>query len=380
MTKINEKILIVDDDPQILAMYPVRFNKVVDIITAERASIALDLLKQEKFAVFVVDYNLPEMNGLELIKQAQIISPDTISLILTGEANLDLAISAINQGNIFKFLVKPCSYKVMAAAFIDALKEYRTIRAKISKHKQNYTGVVAGFIHIIKLLKPSFLSTRKNLELYISAISANLSPDTINDFQLSVLLAALNFDTISPEISQKIQEGTTLNKEEALIASNIPKAMEMLLQKIPMLSKAKELIRYSLKHFNGIGYPHDDLIEEAIPYEARIINILLEITRQEANSIDFLNITKNMRDEPNKYDIDILNKVEEWIKHAKYEQISATIINLRIGDLLLDNISTNKGIILVSSGNKVTKSMIIKLQNHPEVEDIIQPINVHRNK
>ena len=77
MSKINEKVLVIDDDPGILDLYKKQFDGIVDIVTAEEPWLGLEILKRSgPFAVLVSDFKLPGIDGLKLIQEANKIAPD----------------------------------------------------------------------------------------------------------------------------------------------------------------------------------------------------------------------------------------------------------------------------------------------------------------
>jgi len=81
------------------------------------------------FAVVVSDMRMPGMNGAEFLAKAREKAPDTVRMLLTGHADLDTAIEAVNQGNIFRFLTKPCEKEVLVKAIQSGVAQYRATAA-----------------------------------------------------------------------------------------------------------------------------------------------------------------------------------------------------------------------------------------------------------
>jgi len=105
---MNRKVLLVDDDVNILAAYRRVLRGKLELSVAESGKEALTILKRsDPFAVIVSDYRMPEMDGIEILARARELCPDTVRIMLTGQADMQAAIDAINQGNIFRFLTKP---------------------------------------------------------------------------------------------------------------------------------------------------------------------------------------------------------------------------------------------------------------------------------
>jgi serine phosphatase RsbU (regulator of sigma subunit) len=123
---VSNRVLFVDDDPQILAAFQRQLRKKVVIETVESGAAGLEVLRRNgPFSVVVTDYCMPSMNGIEFLGRAREIAPETVRMLLTGSADLGTAIQAVNQGNIFRFLTKPCSSDNLLEAVQTGIHEYR---------------------------------------------------------------------------------------------------------------------------------------------------------------------------------------------------------------------------------------------------------------
>ena len=134
---MSSRVLLVDDDPNILAAFQRQLRKKADIQTAPSGAAGLEVLKGGgPFAVVVTDYCMPEMNGIEFLSQVRRVSPDSVRMLLTGSADLAAAIQAVNQGNIFRFLTKPCGSDELLAALKAGIEEYRRIHGQRKFNKR----------------------------------------------------------------------------------------------------------------------------------------------------------------------------------------------------------------------------------------------------
>jgi DNA-binding NtrC family response regulator len=121
-----EKILLVDDDPLILSSYQ-RLLRQFSFDTAGSAREALDKIAVQSYAVVLSDLRMPGMDGLALLRRVHEIAPDSICILLTGNADLHSALEAVNKGNIFRYLEKPYPTEMLAKVLLDALKQYRRV-------------------------------------------------------------------------------------------------------------------------------------------------------------------------------------------------------------------------------------------------------------
>jgi two-component system, probable response regulator PhcQ len=101
-------ILLVDDEPNVRkALMRVFAEGGYRIFTTSNSDQALRILQEHRIDVIISDERMPGITGVQLLKIVREFAPETIRIILTGEASLESAIAAINEGEIFRFLVKP---------------------------------------------------------------------------------------------------------------------------------------------------------------------------------------------------------------------------------------------------------------------------------
>jgi two-component system, probable response regulator PhcQ len=107
---VKHNVLLVDDEPNLLeGLQRSLCREPFNILTANSGNEALEVLKSASIDAIVADQSMPGMKGSDLLKKVHEIYPDIISYMLTGQATLDVAISAINDGAISRFFTKPCN-------------------------------------------------------------------------------------------------------------------------------------------------------------------------------------------------------------------------------------------------------------------------------
>ncbi len=129
MSQISRTVLCVDDEPNILeGLKRQLVRSGHQVFTAVGPQAGLHTLRQQgPFAVVIADYQMPGMTGSEFLREVRRISPDTVTMMLTGCADLEVAVAALHEGQIFRFLNKPCSRDVLVTAVQQALEQYRLI-------------------------------------------------------------------------------------------------------------------------------------------------------------------------------------------------------------------------------------------------------------
>lgn len=122
---VNRKILFVDDEPAALKLYKQMLDGEFDIATALCGEDALAMLENcGPFAVVICDMQMPGMDGVQFLRRVRQLAPNTVRLLLTGRLDLNGAVNAINDGGIFRLLIKPCEEVVLTEAVTTALACY----------------------------------------------------------------------------------------------------------------------------------------------------------------------------------------------------------------------------------------------------------------
>lgn len=119
-------ILLIDDDPSVLAAYQRNLRRQFRLVTARSGPEAIDVLQLEIPDAVVSDLHMPEMNGITLLTEVRRTAPKALRILLTGEPDLSYAVKAINTGEVFRFLVKPCPSEAIIATIDEGLSRRRS--------------------------------------------------------------------------------------------------------------------------------------------------------------------------------------------------------------------------------------------------------------
>ncbi|HBY88574.1 MAG TPA: sigma-54-dependent Fis family transcriptional regulator [Colwellia sp.] len=154
MQNLNKsRILFVDDEPEILRSLE-RITKKLDavILTASSGQDALDIINECPVDVIVSDFNMPNMDGNQLLEQVAEISPETVRMVLTGHGDMEMIVNLINNGHIWGFLQKPWDnfdliIKLKQALQLQQVLAERTLmRRTIDQYQKYHKSSFEGFI------------------------------------------------------------------------------------------------------------------------------------------------------------------------------------------------------------------------------------------
>ncbi len=152
-------ILFVDDEKPILSSLAFSFEDDYDVLTAQSAEEALNIIKTRRIAVIVSDHRMPGMQGAELLSKVKEISPMTMRILLTGYADIDAIMASINSGSVFRFVNKPWDIEKLRATVKLACSIYEQM-SSLSGHQ-----ILEEAKPVVKSEKPStlFIDTPNNL-------------------------------------------------------------------------------------------------------------------------------------------------------------------------------------------------------------------------
>jgi CheY-like chemotaxis protein len=129
--RVRERILFVDDEPQLLEGFQRLLSPAFQIETAVSGAEALAKLKRNgPYAVVVCDMRMPEMDGVRLLTKIRLEFPESVRIMLTGNSDQETAAKAVNEGNVFRFLTKPCDEDLLTRTLNAALIQYRVTNQK----------------------------------------------------------------------------------------------------------------------------------------------------------------------------------------------------------------------------------------------------------
>ena len=209
------KILYVDDDPNILDAYRRNLRKFYTVDTAQGGEAGLKVLAQSgPYAVVVSDQHMPGMTGTEFLSRARDVSPDTVRMMLTGNADLNTAINALNEGAIFRFLVKPVSPESMAVILEQGVEQHRLITAERELLEKTLRGAIRTLVEILAALNPELFGRAQHVRAEMKQIAELLDLPDGWSLELAALLSQIGMVTLPTSLYQHVDKGVTLSNAE----------------------------------------------------------------------------------------------------------------------------------------------------------------------
>ncbi len=157
------RILFVDDDENILAAYKRRLRKHFEVHTALSGDGGISAINENgPYAVVISDMRMPGMDGFTFLAEVHKCSPESVCIILSGHADLQASLKAINEGHIFRFLTKPCKINILSSAISAGIEQYNRHPKRAGTSNQHVIPNISKKI-LIADDDPEFLSSLTNM-------------------------------------------------------------------------------------------------------------------------------------------------------------------------------------------------------------------------
>lgn len=380
---MTERVLFVDDEPTLLKIYAKALPDRLEVHTAESGSEALRMVKESgPFAVVVSDKQMPGMDGIELLENLKDSAPGTVRMMLTGESDQSVAMQAVNQGEIFRFLSKPPSRQQLIDSVDAAVSQYHLIHAEQELLERTLKGSVEALAHVLSLSDPRIFGRTTKTQALVKAVVAKLSIDDDWAIETAGLLSQLGCITLPDSIIEKVFGNQLLTDDESAVYVRYPAASAELISKIPRMEAVEEIVRYQLKDFGGGGWPTDDVKGDKIPLGARILRILHDYVRFESITGSPEAALARMTKESDRYDDAVLSVAADVIR-SDLSATSSSVEQVRVSDLevgmkITHDVLNVAGMVLVCQGQVVTDTMRDRLRNFAASKAIDDVISVER--
>jgi len=371
---MTKKILFVDDEPKILLGFERQLSSEFELRTAAGPVLGLLMLvKDGPYAVVVSDFRMPAMNGVEFLAKARQATPDTIRIMLTGQADLNTAIEAVNEGNIFRFLSKPCSTEVLSAALTSALEQYRLIQAERELLEQTLHGSIKIMTEVLSLTNPAAFSHARRVRRYAAHIAARLALPDAWQFEIAAMLCQLGCITVPPEVLVKVASGQDLSAREWEVYTAHPRAAERLLENIPRLETVARMIGNQQV---GSGPPPAASLDGVVALGTNLLRTSLEFDRLAAAGLSGAPAIEQMRSKGT-HEERFLEALEDVaIQHVESEVQLVNISELHVSMIVNQDVLSNRGVLLLPQGEELTLPLIARLQNFAKTGSIPQRLSV----
>ncbi len=371
------RILCVDDEQNVLDSFRRLLRKDFDLNTASSGADGLRLMEQNgPFAVVISDFKMPGMNGVEFLTKAKEIGPDTIRIMLTGQAEEMTAAKAINDGRIFRFLYKPITSSEFLKCLQEAIRQYNLVFAEKDVLERTLKGSIEAMTEILSLTNPLAFSRATKIQNLCKQVGENMGLQDLWQIEVAAMLSHLGYVTIPASILEKHSTGQQLSPSEIQMFADLPQTTQKLIGHIPRLETTIKII----KSAQGTDSLSTFSMEDEVSIAAAILRSVIKLDQMLEKGYGRNEAINEMLSRSGQYN----RTVVDQLKLLKTEQLQTrtkrlNIDQIRVGMILNEPIRTDDGLTVAPEGfrvNDLIRQLLknLKLQNTiPDFVEVIIP-------
>jgi response regulator RpfG family c-di-GMP phosphodiesterase len=367
------KVLFVDDELAVLDGYrrSLRGDFAVDIAEGGEQGL-VSIRDRGPYAVVVSDMRMPSMNGAQFLAQVRQEAPDAVRMLLTGYTDLSAAMAAVNEGNIFRFLTKPCEKEVLTQALAAGLAQHNLIIAEKELLENTLMGSIKVLTEVLGAASPHAFGRSMRIARYVRHLVAKFKLSDPWRFEAAAMLSQLGCVTLDLDIIQRAYFGARLVPEDKARFASHPQVAKDLLSQIPRLEPIAWMVSQQLPA-EGAPSGHDgpSPFGDVIALGAKILKLSVAMDTLRMQGLDEVHAIAKLRERRNEFGtalIDALAEIEP--ENARMEMRKVPIAKLRPGMILQQEITTKSGMLVVPQGQEVTQALLIKLENFSQIGTI----------
>jgi response regulator RpfG family c-di-GMP phosphodiesterase len=343
------RVLWVDDNPRVISTVTQALQRHFAITTATSGEAGLQLLETAgPFAVLVADLCLPGIYNTTLFVRAREIAPDTVRVMLTGQADVHAARAAVNEGEVFRLLLKPCAPEGLFLALQAAAERYQRRMAEYARLDQVLQGSLQALAGLQEFTHPELYARASRAREHLRFVTAGRSRQERWETETAALLSQLGYVTLAPALLAKLQAGHALSADEQALVDALPLAAAQRLAGIPGTEAVRRIVR-------GKG----------IPWGARALKIALDYDDLVASGVSSVAAIDQMQAPERRgwYDPEILATFADSTFSPEQNEAVQEIplAKLEPGMVVVTDVRTRTGALLIPAGQQVTAQHAARL-------------------
>lgn len=374
-----EVVLFVDDDENILSAFLRQLRKRYHIHVAHSAEEALEKLQATgPYAVVVSDLRMPGMDGVEFLAQVRRRSPETVRIMLTGYADLDASMAAVNDGHVFRFLTKPANTDELAKALDAALTQHRLVTTKNTFMEETLGACLKLLSDVLALVSPVAFSNTARAKRYVRHIATTLDLPKPWRYILAADLSQIGCISVPPPILEKRARGEALSPDERALLAPHPRVAARLIAEVPRLGAIAQMVGNQAEPFAELGETADPRERAPADLGAHLLHIASDYDDLRQGGVSHQQAIQKLKADPREHDpalVEALASLETQTQPPPAQDLP--IEDLRIGMILADDVRGTDDLLVAARGQELTPPVLERLQRLARVGWLAGPIKVH---
>ena len=352
-------VLCVDDEPRVVEGLALHLRRDYNVVTANGAHAALQLLKVHGApTVIVSDMRMPGMDGATLLKHVRHLHPETTRILLTGDPGRDVAVAAVNDGQIFRYLTKPCPADQLRTAIEAGVAQHRLFIAERVLLQETLLGCIRALIDVLAITNPVAFGRATRVKRLAVDLAIASGSKGFWQLEAAAMLSQVGYISLPTELVEKLYYGKRLTPEERVLADGAPQVANKLLSHIPRLETVMEILAASRDATS-------DLPEGLIKLGAGILRLVIEYDTLIAQGHPIDEAIAAIRAPALRHDDKLMERLEAQVGASSRAQklTEVAVGDVTPGMVFMDDLRTHIGTLLVPKGFEVTETFLERARN-----------------
>jgi response regulator RpfG family c-di-GMP phosphodiesterase len=301
---------------------------------------------------------MPGMDGATFLKHVKHLYPETTRILLTGDPGRDVAIAAVNEGQIFRYLTKPCAPDQLRTAIEAGVIHHRLLVAEKVLLQETLIGCIRALIDILAITNPVAFGRATRVKRTATELAAGMGIEGFWQLEAAAMLSQIGYISLPTELVEKLYYGKRLTPDERVLADGAPQVAQKLLGRIPRLEPVMEILAASQPVKSNVP-------EGLIKLGAGILRLVLEYDAQIAQGRPVSEAIAAIRAQALRHDAKLIEGLELLVgASVSAQQLSEIAVGDVIpGMIFVDDLRTQVGALLVPKGFEVTETFLERMRN-----------------
>lgn len=359
---MNNKILCVDDEESILKGFQLNLRKNFELHLASNGVEGLEVFDREQgFALVLSDMRMPQMDGATMLSEIKKRDPEVVTVLLTGHTDFESAMSAVNEGSIFRMLSKPCPPEMLIRVLNDGLAQHDLIKSKRILLDQTLRGAVDALAQSLSTAKPLFFGRAQRVRRIANELAEMIKLEDAWRVDIASIFSQLAYISLPESVSEDVYYKKDLTSSVKEMVRKFPDDTQKLIEKIPGLEEVGEILeKLAIQH----RFESED--GSGIRKAASILRVALDFDYYEEQGHDRSLIVQTLKSRKEEYDPEVTECLSQLLVVAeqKYRLEEILIRKLEIGMRLAQELRLSDGLLVASSGTDVDRQLLRVIRNY----------------
>jgi len=368
------RVLCVDDDERLLAGLELRLRRSFDVVTATSAADALAKLERSTpFAAVISDMRMPHADGARLLSAIRRVSPETTRILLTGQADVASAIAAVNDGEIFRFLLKPIEAPQLVAVLDEAVARHRAMLAQRGFVEQVLRATADIMSASMGTLAPALAVQSARARSMVAEIAATVAARQGWIAEVACVLVHLALARVASDVARRWRTGTALSPDEVHAVVGAMRETQAMLRHVPESDAISDAIAAVTSSRDGAEWrrvaPSDGIA-------ARILSLVLLFDASLQRGLSAPEAVEALRAEGVAEEATMIEAIAAAASRLEPGSTRGALGRLNPGRRLVHDVRLPNGVLFLPKGHDITLATLDMLDALDEESRQIQVVTI----